>query len=118
MARVSEEKQKRIQQVVLEQGARMRVRARTRTIQFVALLICGGGLLYLGLSGGQTSVTAGGGAVVLYALFMRVYVRRPRYVMEELRREIARVMKTMDADDVGAAEPSADENEPPAGDGK
>ncbi len=118
MARVSKEKQERIEQVVMDQGKRMEARARMRAIQFLALLLCGGGLLYLGVSGGSTWVAVGGGALVLYALAVRVYLRTPRYVMDELRQAIDKELKAMDAEgDAGAAN-APDEEQPPGGDGK
>ena len=96
----------------------MEARARMRTIQCLALLLCGGVLLYLGLSDDSPFTITCGAVFLLYAMFMRFYVRRARYVMDELRREIDKVMKALDAEDAASAGSLAGKKPPRRGDRK
>jgi hypothetical protein len=75
-------------QALVNQGQKMVVKARIRTVLSLVLLCCGGVLLYLGLSGQQHLFTTFGIIFVLYALFMRFHVRRSKAVMTELEREV------------------------------
>lgn len=99
MPRMSEDRQRKIRQIVLDQGRRIEARARTRKLQFVFLLLCGGGLLVLGLSKGLTFGTVCGVVFILYVLLMWIYVHRPNVLVDELRREMGKAIKAMDDED-------------------
>ena len=99
MPRVSKDRREKLQQIAMEQGRRVISRVRTRKIQFVLLLLCGGGLVVLGLSRGVISATVFGVVLILYALFVRSYVRRADFLLDELRREMEKAVKALDDKD-------------------
>ena len=80
-----------VERAMVNQGQKMIARARLRTVLSLALLCCGGVLLYVGLSGQQHLFTTIGIIFVIYALFMRFHVRRTKVVMAELEKEIEKL---------------------------
>jgi hypothetical protein len=86
-----EQKNDIVERALVNQGQKMIARARLRTVLSLALLCCGGVLLYVGLSGQQHLFTTIGIIFVMYALFMRFHVRRTKAVMAELETGIAKL---------------------------
>ena len=86
-----EQKSGIVERALVKQGQKMIARSRLRTVLSLALLCCGGVLLYVGLSGQQHLFTTIGIIFVIYALFMRFHVRRTKAVMAELEKEIQKL---------------------------
>jgi hypothetical protein len=86
-----------VKQALANQGQKMTAKARLRTVLSLALLCCGGVLLYVGLSGEQHLFTTIGIIFVIYALFMRFHIRRSKAVMAELEKGIEKLTQTDNA---------------------
>ncbi len=86
-------------EAMVNQGTKMVARQRRRLVQALLLFLCGGALLYLGLTQDTPVFTAFGIIFTAYAFLMRFHIPRVKKVNAELEGELKKLMDQASAED-------------------